>query len=351
MRSTAGPSRRGCAARLLGFAVTIGTSVISGFCGCAAPAPKSAGPGELLAMPIAAEIEDLFDVQSLVAARGILDGFAADPPGSPGSWTPGDAVLLGLVIERGPERTVRFLKVEAPADVQLAPGSYTLTSRPRGAPPVSVTSQMFVTSMTLYDEAGKVISTSPGQFPMDCIGRGAYLQQIEIIEHLEAGGKLPIPPEQLVAMTKEARVEQLRRSTWLVAIAPSMGSNPAMQKLLAGVAKSPPLLSMIFGVEVAVSAVGMPRRAAAVEIGGRGYPAASMSLALAINGRPSLEGTLTAVPAVAPLHLCGGLTALDARNPAHPERRVTVRLLASRRSDTSPSAPRRAGGATGPAGS
>lgn len=296
--------------------------------GCALPAPKAAAP-----TPVASadSSTDLFDADSLRAAEGILSGIDADPPGSSGSWRPGDVVLLGLVFERGPDRTVRFLKVESPTEVRLAPGSYTIKSTLKGEDPLTVSSPLFITSITLYDETGKELSSSPGAFPMDCMGRGAYLYQQDIIDRVEAGLELPATPEELRAMPQEMRLEHLRRSTWMVAIAPSMGSNPSMQKLLTGVAERPPLLGMLFGVNVAISTIGAPARARPVVIAGREYPASSMSLGMSINDRPSLEGSLTAVPAVSPLHLCGGLTRLEAHSPAHPDRRVHVRLLASRR--------------------
>lgn len=296
--------------------------------GCGAPS-RSAGPAAAIVESGAAE--ELFGAESLAAARGIVDGLDVEPPESTASWRPGDEVLLGLVIDRGPARQVRFLKVASPPEVRFAPQVYTMTERPKGLPPLSVSSPLLETRLTLYDESGGVISSSPGQFPMDCIGRGAYLQQIEIIEYLESGNAAPIPIERYLDMPIEERREQIRRSTWLVAVAPSMGGNPAMRKLLTGVMDSPPLLSLLLGIDVAVSSVGMPGRSGPVGLGGRVYPAATMSLAMAVNGTPSLEGTLTAVPAVSPLHLCGGLVSLEARNPKHPERRVVVRLLGARR--------------------
>ncbi|MCC6675737.1 MAG: hypothetical protein IT436_01210 [Phycisphaerales bacterium] len=321
MRISAGPS-------LGGF---VPVALMLAALGCASSSPRSAGPGAAAAVPVSEEIHSLFDADALRASEGILAGLSADGPESSGSWRPGDAVLLGLVFERGAERTVRFLKVESPAEVGFASGSYTLTSRIKGAEPIKVSSPMFITTITLYDEAGAIISSTPGQFPMDCIGRGAYLQQLQIIDRVEAGLPLPVPPEELRAMPREELLEGLRRSTWMIAIAPSMGSNPAMQKLMTGLAETPPLLSLLFGTDLSISTVGLPARDRPVVIAGREYPAASMSLALAINSRPVLEGSLKAVPAVSPLHLCGGLTELEARNPAHPERRVHVRLLASRR--------------------
>lgn len=307
--------------------------------GCAGR-PEARGPAPLAAVPGPghAGVADAFSPAALDAARTILDGVDADPPGSSGSWRPGDAVLLGLIIDRGPEQAVRFLKVESPARLEFR-GSYTLTSRPRGVPPVSTTTPLLVTQLTLYDEAGRAISSTDGRFPMDCIGRGAYLNQIEVIEYLEAGRTLPPPPEVIAAMPEEERIEGMRRSAWMVAIAPSMGSNPALQSLLKGLVEAPPLLSMLFGVDVYIRTEGVPARAEPVRLGGREYPAATMSLGLSINNTPALDGVITAVPAVGPLHLCGGVTSLEARNPAHPERRVRMYLLAARRGPERPSVP------------
>lgn len=297
--------------------------------GCKTSAPRT---GVTEAMPAAApDLAELFDSPALEAAEGILSGFDADRPDAGGAWRPGDAVLLGLVIERGPARQVRFLKVESPPEISFAPGSYTVTQRAPGLESIRLTSPLFVTALTLYDEQGRELSRSPGQFPFDCIGRGAYQGQIAVIRRLERGLPVPIPPEELRAMPREDLMEAARSSVWMIAMGPSMGTNPALQQLLHGIVEMPPLISLLFGTDLAISTVGTPARAGPVRLGGVEYPAASMALALSLNNRPAVEGSLTAVPAVAPLHLCGGLTALEARNPVHPERRVLVRLLACRR--------------------
>lgn len=279
--------------------------------------------------PITAESSSLFDQHTLDAASSILNGFDLGPDSTP-DWTPGDSILLGLSIQSKDSRIVRLLKVEA-GDSRFSPGSYNVTLAFAKTRKITISSFLFPTTITLYDENGKQLSQSRGEFPSDCVTRGVYLCELASIERRESGLPMPIPPDEFLAIPDEQVNEMGRRQIWILAIAPSMGKNPALSRLLRPIVNTPSIFSYLFGANVSISNVGLPQRDTPLALADRAFPSISTAMRLAINSKPALEGTLRAVPIVAPIYLCGGVTAVDANNPAEPDRRVHIRLLAAKR--------------------
>lgn len=272
----------------------------------------------------------LFEATTLAAAATLIDGFEVDVGPDADSWRAGDAVLLGMVFEQGGKKTTRLLKVESQL-ARVGDRAYTVTLRLEGGEPVSIWVVTLATTITLYDQDGKPLSASTGEFPLDCLTRGPYLSAMDAVERLEAGLPERMSPEEARALTKEQVTEIARRSVWVFTLGPSMGRNPALSALLRGVVETPSVFSYLFGVDIQISAVGSPRRGGPVALAGVELESAVSTLRLSVNGTAALEGDLTAAPVKPPLHLCGGVTRLEAHNPARPDRRVSIRLLGARR--------------------
>ena len=69
-------------------------------------------------------------------------------------------------------------------------------------------------------------------------------------------------------------------------------------------------------------------------------PAYRVSARIVQGSRPLVELDAVVVEPVAPLGLCGGVVAIDARNPVHPDRSVRIRLLGARRGEGKKERPR-----------
>jgi len=121
----------------------------------------------------------------------------------------------------------------------------------------------------------------------------------------------------------------------MIAIFTTLQQNETLERVLWRVVDKPSVLSVVLGGGVRVSIGPRFERVTIDERPLPGVPpgqtAYRVPLDITVNGHIALRSVLTVVESRFPLSIGAGVVAIDGEHPRDPERRVAVRLLASRR--------------------
>lgn len=321
--------------------------------------------------------DDAFELERAFApGREILDG--VDPTNSAGEWRLGDQILFGMRFIDGDTTTVRFVRLELlmsdldpeqAVDIRVADANtrdataigdaMRLAASGESKPPtgferfaptkwdyktsfrdelgkqrsISIESRSALFRLFVYDETGKLIEKHYTFGPESYLREGLieYIALAKpVLERLPSGSKLPrhkFSDDQLSRL--------LRGGVSVFAIGRVLWFTPQLMPIIKRMVAMPPIWSIVvnLGVKFSTELRVMEVSDAAAEIPGvtdRGG-ARQVPFVIRMNERPALRLRMTAMPPLPPLHLCGGIVAMDATHLEHPERRLAARLLAARR--------------------
>ncbi len=264
----------------------------------------------------------------------ILSGY--DDLGRGGTPRSGDRILLGIMVQRGEARYVRFLDVLMLSPSDGTPTWHTTWRDPESGRSERIESPFLPTVMTLRDERARELTMTFGYVPEVVMQHGLY-ESAEAM--LDATPPAAQEPQAATAAPPPDPKAQRRASLgWmsLFCIAQSLARNELLEEMLWKTVEKPSLLSMLFGglsMEISIRTDAAITRRTAVLEPDLTSPALSIPLRLSQGGRPLLDFDALVIPLEPPLGLCGGVVAIDARNPNRPDVNVHVRLLAARRGE------------------
>ena len=194
------------------------------------------------------------------------------------------------------------------------------------------TSKLLLASVSTYDLDGTSVESSVSMVPETYLRHGIV---DACLPHLESGA--PVTP---IAELSDEEAEGVGRDlarafASMIAIFTTLQQNETLERILRKVVDKPSVLSVVLsgGVQVGISPgsdraalddrdlPGIPPGATAIRI----------PLDISVNDKIALRSVLTVVESRFPLSIGAGLIAIDGEHPRDPERRVSVRLLASRR--------------------
>lgn len=126
----------------------------------------------------------------------------------------------------------------------------------------------------------------------------------------------------------------------LISIFQVLQENETLADILWKVVRKPSVLSVIARLGVSVNLEPELDRTERVICTVPGAPEGAdvfrFPLTIGVNDSPALLCSLTVTKSGAPIHVSGGLLAIDGRHPRDPDKIVRVRLLASRRGEPAP---------------
>jgi hypothetical protein len=275
------------------------------------------------------------------AAAGLLDGF--DPPEAGAQWRPGDATLLGIRVEDGARVRESYMRITVGDKMRfdLNGASHAMADhadvmiRPHGAAaPYTLRTDFDLVAVVidLFDAQGNRTSRTTAMMPEPCLKYGLfeYVDQERVSEPLS--GPALDGPENGPRMASPEQVRAMAGWLALMRLPEFMEREAGVDALAKTVIRMPGIASLIANMGVSV-AIGLSRGksepvAAPAPLTGACY---RVPLDVEANGAQATDCTITLVRADPPLGPCNGMVALEARHPDHPDRKLTVRLLAARR--------------------
>lgn len=263
------------------------------------------------------------------AAGSILSGFElAD---SPSDWQVGDRVLLGIAADNRGVQTVRFLLVEL-TDRLDASNQIAFTASPKGRPRYRFSSLPAITRLTLFDQSGALLMEADGRFASDLLGCGLWDAVERIADHPELADR----DEAMIPIDSPEYRRVMNGWFTLFAFSGSMSKRGMFRDMLTDLIARPSLLQLLFNPSIGLTfADGWPS-SAEPWTGPDGslatpLPTIRTPLLCTIADRPGAAAEVLVTRPVAPLSLCGGVLAVEARNADHADVTMSVHLLAARR--------------------
>lgn len=314
--------------------------------------------------------------RAFAPGASILSG--VDPSNGSAEWRPGDQVLYGLRLLDGESETIRFVRIElllsdlAPdacvdvcterasnCDATAIGDAIRLTAPTEGRPPsgfervtpakwdyktsfrdetgkqrqISIDSRSALFRLWVYDDRGALLETHY-TFGPETYLRDGLVEYIGLakpaLERLPAGSKLPRSK-----FTDEELSRLLRGGVSVFAIGRVLWFTPELLPIIKRMIAMPSIWSVVvnLGVKFSTEIRVLEESDATAELPGitdRGG-ARQMPFVIRMNDQPALLLKLTALPPKPPMHLCGGVVAMEASHLNHAERRLSARLLAARR--------------------
>lgn len=287
----------------------------AGLCGCGGSRPAEPAPAPAAAAANAPPVVS-------------PSAFDLGPVGAPPVF--GDNIAMEVVMEKAGTRTVRRLLVFGYGED--AAGRFRSTSTLDGEiEPLVIECGLFGTYLRVMDERNSEVSMSNGGVPMFVFGNSLF-HACEVIDRVNTASGLTYastPEDFARAATHEERFEIARGYLSLYAMSLSLQTNKVFNKMLFEAVEKPSLLSLLIDplrLSILVRPGESPRKRWHV-IGDVALPAYLMPMKLQLNGTDAMLLDLTVVDQHAPLGLCGGAVAIDARHPTKPDVKVTVRLI------------------------
>lgn len=243
----------------------------------------------------------------------------------------GDDVLLGMCVRTPREETICYIRltvVEDRGEMTFMSMSAKIGDEPF---PLLAASPVVGVQTRVYDHELRVQSETKTDAPAWLLGRLNDALQVMHMAQATTNGELK--EDSYKPLTKEDKERLLWGIVSLTSFSSSLakGKNTALAEVLWTVVDKPGLLDFVFGGLSMQLSMNGPSERLSEPAGAYQTP-----LTLSIAGRDALVARLTASPRSRPTALCGGITAIDAYAPAHPERTVTVKLLAAKRGSGSP---------------
>jgi hypothetical protein len=299
--------------------------------GCASrKAPKTFDVGAML------EAAREFDPDTAFApGRELLAGF--DVSRGDKTHRDGDAVLLGIFVEKDGKETVRYMRVGS--RFPRVNGSFDGTMNFAKRRKFEFDWPTCETVIELFDEKGERLSRRAGGIPLALMDSGLF-RSCELADAIRA--RRPDLKDAdtagLAEAMTDAEMEEIAMG-WgsLIAMSVSLQRNPIFNKMLMGSIEKPPFWKMLLGVSIGLGQrQGHHPTLSRVTLGTAGLggiemPAYVVPLVLEINNDEAMLFDLTVVPVVPPLELCGGLVSMEAWHPTKAGIRVHVRLLGAER--------------------
>lgn len=259
-------------------------------------------------------------------------GHIGDPPYI------GDAIAVHVVSNKGDQRTERTLMVVGLFEMVGSSYKFNADIKHTGQH-VAVDSPLTLTLIKILDEHKAEVAHSDGSIPTEMFSHGLY-SAYDTMDRILSDGGLPRELLRLEGRSGElwdrASEEDARKIVVgfasLHAMGLSLSSNKVFKKMLGDSVQRPSLVSMLFGVTIAIGTREneVPTRTS-YTLGADTLPAYIIPMVLTINDEPAMLFDLTVVPLRPPLGLCGGVVAIDARHPTKPDVNIAVRLVSASR--------------------
>ncbi len=361
-------ARRSPRAALLVSAAALLCSLAASGC---ASALRTALPGDFVGRG------DFLPAAAFPLAGRIMSGY--DPVGAWEGWRVGDSALFGLLLEKGGRSTVRYVRltllserlntgepiVVASHDHPLLPEpdgppvtlhdglpggaagpliyhaprfawSFTLTHRSGDKRTLSYRSAAVLIAVDVYDDSARHMSTSLVMAPELNLRRGLYsFTQSWIGLHRQLGDEFEshLAEDRFWFGGRTDEYADLLNAVW--ALRDTLWSSENLVPVLQAMTPTPSLLSVLLSLQIklwihtAVDGLGPVDRP--VDPPDHPGPALRLPLIVSLNGEPALRCELVAREPAGPLRLSAGVVAIDVSLPRDPQRRLTVRLLATQR--------------------
>jgi hypothetical protein len=283
----------------------------------------------------------LVDPAAIGAARfpgasTILAGFDATEAGA--EWRAGDRVLYALSTESRKGTQAKLIELElvelcafGPATGGPAQIYETVTlSGTVGSHALKWSSPLLRVAVRVYEIDGRLAQQTEAKVPETVLRSGMYPALRLTAEWMPrialAGGAQTIEPTD-----EEARIfaEAAGMLPTLLALFQDDG---VLESLLMQVVGTPPLLSLLSGIQVGVSG-DLEKSSVATDLTNPCSPSSiyRLPVRLAVNETPMVDLELDVVAADPPLRLSGGILAMSGVACGGSERKVTLELLAARR--------------------
>ncbi|HYC76583.1 MAG TPA: hypothetical protein VEI02_03045 [Planctomycetota bacterium] len=291
----------------------------------------------------------------------LLSGFA--PFEADAERRVGDAALYGFRLRDGGRDAVRFFLIEALETAPPAAGAARPESRPQraqhsrlfredGAAPRDAGEPWVTLRLRSFEADGALFAENGVTAPFDAL-RGGFLAAAEIVAAApEAARRMGVDVDRVRRADGKRREVRLRPAPEATAEAAAalcdfgvglfswvdvFREAPALRDLRErsgdAVVDQPSALTALFsGIDASLVLDGasfVRDERPAPE--GPEAAGARFSASLLLNGDRACDVSFVAVPAAPPYHLFGGVIAFDARHPKHPDRTLSLRLLATRR--------------------
>ena len=309
---------------------------------------------------------------AFASAAQILAGF--DDPETGTDWRIGDQILFGLAIDRGEQRTVRFILVELKSGL-LPPDADVVIIRPDAQPPAADPSHKTVVVRLADGDSDELIGRLPARrwsmkmtFTNERTGTQQHItrnaEPVLVAVHLydDAGRKLrsagTLAPEAYLrtgfyaacaataqlgsrdAFDDAAAVDAFADfMPSLYALGQTIGETPNLKGIIETVVPRPSLWSLLVHRGIHAS-VDFPPKLGRFDVDTEDRPLVALRDGLhayrfpfdiEINGEPGIRCILSVVDPRPPFHLCAGVVGLNGTQVKDPTRRITMRLLAARR--------------------
>ena len=198
----------------------------------------------------------------------------------------------------------------------------------------SFRSDSILSSVRVYDASGNEVERQVSVAPETYL-RWGFQEACEVsVEYTRTGTEF-----DLTSLSEDQMLDYSRPFAGaiasLFAIFSVLQENKALEPILWKVIERPSVFSVLTHLGASVKVTPALTRA---EIDPRALPgkpsgmtAHRFPIQFLVNDSLALRTTLSVVDPVPPLRTAAGLIAIDGVHPSHPERRVAIRLLASRR--------------------
>jgi hypothetical protein len=339
--------------------------------GCA---PKTVEPINVLAN--APNEADLL-ARVFLPAGAILSGF--DEPDPSGQWHIGDRLLLGFQIDKGGQRTVRFVLIELRsgvlprgADVHIIgakdappPETQSVDAVQAGTAPKSIyirlaegddpaligrlpahswgltvtlaavggeeqafqrDSDAVLIAVYVFDEIGRKMKTA-GALAPEAYLRGGLFRACDFMRRKDVG-------EAVAGAAMMNAYADLLPS--LYGLGEVIRETPPLARIIQPIMPPPPLWALLIPPKLDISLAGaehdMHEDQRPLPALARGRRAYLLPLSLAISKEPALQCVLSVADPSPPFYLCAGVLGIDGVQTKDPSCKFAMRVLAARRS-------------------
>lgn len=289
-------------------------------------AASTSGDG---APPLARDASEL--AQRFPGAQRILPGIEIDD-GAPG-WRTGDRGLLGLerVGEDGLERWLIELECveEESEGVSIhSQSSMTLTTDAGKTLEIQATEVKF--EVRLRDAEGKLLETTRPIVPAGFLSEGLFdacelAASMANSERGWEGSGSELSDEELVKFA--------RGVACCVSLVQVLEDDSALGPILMDIVRRPPLYTFLThgGVDLGIAPALDRTRSESIRFAGRDEAGFVLPLTMTANDRVALECELFVLPPTPPLHVVGGIVAIESSGATQAGRSFRITLLGAER--------------------
>lgn len=296
---------------------------------CSAP-PPARDESQELALDLATFAA--FNRAQFPGAASVLPGFAAIDP-SP-QFRVGDALLFGLTIDDGEQRTCRMLHLEVeslmPAEIRIDSGNRTMVLK-RNTATLSFTGTRKVQAdgQEVEEQMSRELSTTPLRLRLglyDADGTKLSESTAVLCDELLTAGLLPL---------SQAKVDfdSSIGSTGLLFMLQRLGKDDTtLHSLLFSVVDVPSVFSVMLhlGVSVVITS-DFGSEGPTLLVGERSLTTRVLPVSIEVNGDCALRARIVCCESQLPYAVGGGVLGAVARHPSEPARTAVLRLLGTKR--------------------